>query len=483
MTCHDRPYVTTEADRPRPAPSWWRRISLRARLTAAATVVIAVGLAAAAALLMWRVDSVQAANLDANLTRQVRDVAADVAKGDANPRVARSAGESTVLQVVDGSGTVISSSGDIDGPQRLFFSSPATGTPTLATVTFPALDGPYRVAALEVTSPAGPATVYVGSPTTPLADSTDELGAALIVGVPVMVALLAFVGWLLVGRALRPVDDIRRQAAAIPGTDLQQRLDVPASDDELGLLAQTFNDLLERIATAADRQRRFVADAAHELRTPLATLRARLEIDLRHPPDRESDAKIGDARRLSLQQVTRLAALVDDLLQLARLDADPHLHRRPVDLDDLAWETVREVREGGAPHLDTTGISPVRVLGDPVALHLLMRNLIRNAVRHADQIVTVRLVRGAPAGSERRSGTGGVARLIIADDGPGIPVADRERVFERFVRLDEGRDRDAGGFGLGLAIVADIVTAHGGRVWIEDNYPGAKISVELPALP
>ena len=476
--------MTTADERPRPAPSWWRRISLRARLTAASTIVIAVGMAAAATLLVWRVDSVLAANLDATLTRQVRDVAAGVAKGDANPRVARSAGEATVLQVVDGAGNVISSSGDIDGEPRLFFILPAAGVPTLGTVTPATLDGPYRVAAFAVTTPAGPATVYVGSPTTPLADSTDELGAALIFGVPAMVALIGLVGWLLVGRALRPVDVIRRQAAAIPGTDLQQRLDVPASDDELGRLAQTFNDLLERIATAADRQRQFVADAAHELRTPLATLRARLEIDLRHPPDEESDAKIGDARQLSLQQVTRLAALVDDLLQLALLDADPRLHRRPIDLDDLAWETVREAREGGAPHLDTTGISPVRVLGDPVALHRVMRNLIRNAVRHANQTVTVRLVRGAPTAGNRPSAiTGGVAILIIADDGPGIPVADRERVFERFVRLDEGRARDAGGSGLGLAIVADIVTAHGGRVRIEDNHPGAKISVELPALP
>jgi signal transduction histidine kinase len=441
-------------------------------------------MAAAAALLVWRVDSVLAANLDANLIQQVDEVAADVAKGDANPRVARSAGESTVLQVVDGAGNVISSSGDIDGEPRLFFISPTADAPALGTVTSSALDGPYRVAAVAVTSRSGPATVYVGSATTPLEDSASELGAALIFGVPTMVALLALVGWLLVGRALRPVDVIRRQAAAIPGTDLQQRLDVPASDDELGRLAQTFNDLLERIATAADRQRRFVADAAHELRTPLATLRARLEIDLRHPPEGEGDAKIADTKQLSLQQVTRLAALVDDLLQLARLDADPRLHRRPIDLDDLVWETVREAREGGAPHLDTTGISPVRVLGDPVALHRVIRNLIRNAVRHADQTVTVRLFRDRPpAGIRSSASAGGNATLIIADDGPGIPLADRERVFERFVRLDEGRDRDAGGTGLGLAIVADIVTAHGGRVRIDDNHPGAKVWVELPALP
>ena len=157
--------------------------------------------------------------------------------------------------------------------------------------------------------------------------------------------------------------------------------------DELRRLAETFNDLLGRIETAADRQRRFVADAAHELRTPLAALRTRLEIDLRHPhagtPPTVTDA--GQApQRHALQQVIRLGDLVDDLLQLARLDAEPHLYdRRPVDLEDLVWEAAREAREHAGPYIDTTGISPVRVLGDPAALQRVVRNLLANARRHA----------------------------------------------------------------------------------------------------
>ena len=475
--------MTAEAEGPRATPSWWRRLSLRARLTAAATIVIAVGMTAAAGLLVWWVHSVLAANLDASLTRQVRVVAAGVADGDINQQLMRSAGESSAVQVIDAAGKVIGSSGDIDGEPRLFFLSAGTGDPTLGTVTTTALDGPFRVAALGVASPSGPATVYVGSSTSPLAEGTSELGAALIFGVPAMVALLALVGWWSVGRALRPVDQIRRQAAAIPGTDLRQRLDVPVSDDELGRLAQTFNELLERIATSADRQRRFVADAAHELRTPLAALRARLEIDLRHAPELATDSNIAGTRQQSLQQVTRLADLVDDLLQLARLDAGPHLHRRPIDLDDLVWEAVREAREEGPPRLDTTGVSPARVLGDPVALRRVVRNLIRNARRHADQTVTVRLsLDPLPLGIRHSATAERTATLTIADDGPGIPLADRERVFQRFVRLDEGRARDAGGTGLGLAIVADVVAAHGGRVRIDDDHPGAKFCVQLPAL-
>jgi signal transduction histidine kinase len=476
--------VTVGGGNPRRTLSWWRRRSLRARLTAAATIVIAVGMAGAAALLVWRLHSVLATDLDANLTRQVRVVAADVVDGDVSPRLPRSAGESTVLQVVDAAGKVLSSSGDIDGEPRLFFTPPGVGEPTLGTETTSALDGPYRVAALAVTSPSGPATVYVGSPTAPVANSTTELGAALLFGVPAMVGLLALVGWWLVGRALRPVDTLRRQAAAIPGTDLQRRLDVPVSDDELGRLAQTFNDLLGRIAAATARQRRFVADAAHELRTPLAALRARMEIDLRHPPADAADAESVRTRRTALQQVTRLADLVDDLLQLARLDADPRPHRRVVDLDDVVWEAVSEAREEGPPSIDTSGISPVRVLGDPAALRRVVRNLLSNARRHADHNVTIRLSTdtAAPSGSHHAP-AGPTATLSIADDGPGIPVADRERVFERFVRLDEGRARDAGGAGLGLAIVAELVAAHGGRVWIEDNDPGARFCVELSTCP
>jgi signal transduction histidine kinase len=315
-----------------------------------------------------------------------------------------------------------------------------------------------------------------------LSVSTTELGAALIFAVPAMVGLLALVGWWLLGRALRPVETMRRQAAAIPATDLRRRLDVPDSDDELARLAATFNDLLGRIGIAADRQRRFVADAAHELRTPLATLRARLEIDIRHAPTEVTDADTLRTKHQALQQVTRLADLVNDLLRLARLDADPQLNRRPVDLDDLVWDAAREVRDFGHPAIETTGISPVQVLGDAAALRRIVGNLLSNARRYAHQRVTLRLgVDSAPAsGNGEPVSSGRTATLVVADDGPGIPAPDRQRVFERFVRLDAGRDRDSGGAGLGLAIVADIVAAHNGRVWVVDNHPGARFHVQLP---
>ncbi len=466
-------------DVPAAAPgSWWRRRSLRARLIAAALVVVTGGVAAAAALLVWRVHSSLAASLDDTLVRQVRAVSEDITSGGRTPRVPRSAAESTVVQVIDAAGRVILSSGDIDGDPRVFFVTPAAGNLTLATTTAPdAVDGAsFRVAALQTTTPSGPVTVYVGSPTGPLTAATTELATALAVGVPAIIVLLGVVGWWLLGTALRPVDAMGRQAAAIPGTDLHRRLDVPPSGDELARLATTFNDLLARIEAATDRQRRFVADAAHELRTPLAALRARMEIDLRHPPPAAADTATVRTRQQSLQQVTRLADLVDDLLQLARLDAGgPQLlQRQPVDLEDLVWEAAAEARAQAPPRIDTTGISPVRVLGDPPALRRVVRNLLDNACRYAHTTVTIEL----------RTSTGAAtATLTVADDGPGIPAAERHRVVQRFVRLDDARASDAGGAGLGLAIVADIVAAHGGTVRIEDNHPGARIHVELPTVP
>jgi signal transduction histidine kinase len=169
-------------------------------------------------------------------------------------------------------------------------------------------------------------------------------------------------------------------------------------------------------------------------------------------------------------------------LQLASLDADPQPHRRPVHLDDLVWDAAREVRDLGPPAIDTTGISPVQVLGDATALQRMLGNLLSNARRHAHQTVTVRLsVDSAPASlTGERAPAGPTATLIVADDGLGIPAADRQRVFERFVRLDAGRAGDSGGSGLGLAIVADIVAAHNGRVWVDDNHPGARFHVQLP---
>ncbi|MFC6707314.1 sensor histidine kinase [Flexivirga alba] len=446
-----------------PVGSWWGRRSLRARLTAAAGLVIAVGMICAGGLLVWRLHSSLIANLDNNIVQQSSTVADQAQQGHLPQQLPDPDDGAPTVQVVAADGRVIAGSGDLGSRARMFTFAGASA-PILRSAVPTGRSTVYRVAATTARTPNGIVTVYAASSTEPAQDSTAELLRTLAVGVPALVALLTLIGWWLVGRALRPVDTLRRQAADIPGTDLGRRLRPPAAEDELARLTATFNDLLSRIETASVKQRRFVADAAHELRSPIATLRTQLEVTGRST---QHDA-LGAAVPGLLGDVDRLSRLVDDLLALARLDAQPVRHRQVVDLDDIVLEQARAVRNRG-PALDVTGVSAGQVLGDPNALTRVVRNLLDNATRHATSTVHAQL-----------STAGRTVVFVVADDGPGIQLADRERVFERFTRLDEARSRDAGGAGLGLAIVRDVVVAHDGTVEITDNDPGARFTVKLP---
>lgn len=453
--------------------SWWARRSLRARLTAAAAAVLAVGMSGAAVLLLWWLHTSLTAQLDDLVLQQARSVAAQAEQGRLPRSLPESDDRAPLVQVVDGSGAVVSSSADLVGHPRLFTLPGDTDGSVRSVV--PALtrhaendlsDGSYRVAVVRADSSGGAVDVYAALSTEEVVHSTSELASALAVGVPVVVLSLGLVGWLLLGSALRPVEELRRQAAAIPGTDLHRRLEPPPAGDELTRLAETLNDLLTRIEVAGNRQSQFVADAAHELRSPVATIRAQLEV-LRRGGDASAAAAalpglLGDTERLS--------TLVDDLLALARMDAGASTHRQAVDLDEIVMDLAGRSRGRGV-RIDLGGVLAGRVLGDPGALTRMVANLLDNGTRHAATLVTVSL------SADQRW-----VRLVVADDGPGIPPADRERVFERFVRLDDARTRDLGGAGLGLAIVHDVVRSHAGSVAIEDNDPGARLVVLLPAL-
>lgn len=450
--------------------SWWRRRSLRARLTAAATLVMVMGIAAAAALLVWRVQHTLLANLDTAVTAQARTVASEAAQGHLSTPLLPSGEGGSAIQVIDSRGRVVASSANLAGEGRLFTFPVGRGEPTLARMSGVPLgdaNTTYRVAGLSVSGPQGPVTIYAGLPTSGAVQSVSALVGALAVGLPVVAVLLALVGWLLIGRALRPVEQMRRQVAAISGNDLHRRLSTPTAGDELRRLATTFNELLARIETATGRQRQFVADAAHELRNPLAALRTQLEVTLRHPSGAAVDPFAADL----LADTVRLSRIVEDLLQLARMDADIRQRRQAVDLNDLVLEEALRVRVRTSVRVDTTGISAARVVGDADALRRVVQNLLDNAVRHATNIVTLH------TRSERSTVT-----LTVADDGPGIPCNERTRVFERFTRLDDARTRDAGGSGLGLAIVREVITAHGGQIRVHDNCPGARFVVDLPAF-
>jgi signal transduction histidine kinase len=296
-------------------------------------------------------------------------------------------------------------------------------------------------------------------------DSTiDSITGALVIGVPVLIALLAGLTWWLTGRALKPVEAIRAEAAAITGSTIHRRVPEPNTDDEVGRLARTMNSMLDRLEETSLRQRRFVSDASHELRSPVAVIRAQLEVALR----RGDDADWPTVAQRVLVEDERLEQAVSELLELARTEEGADSAAVVVDLDEVVLEET--ARERRVP-VDTSRVLAGRVHGTNAQFARVVANLLDNACRHAKAHVAVALARREHD-----------VILTVDDDGPGIPAGDRERVFERFTRLDEGRTRDAGGVGLGLAMVQAIVERHGGSVSVDDApLGGARFVVRLPA--
>ncbi|MFF8280377.1 sensor histidine kinase [Streptomyces lateritius] len=293
---------------------------------------------------------------------------------------------------------------------------------------------------------------------------------ACTTGVPLVALLTGALVHLAAARALRPVEAVRRELEDITSHSLDRRVPVPATDDVIGRLARTTNDTLDRLEQASARQQQFVADAAHELRSPLAALRAQLESALRHP----EGVVWGSVVEGAATDVVRLQALADDLLLLAGMDGTRHRARvvEDVDLSAVAEDLVREhahLPEAGTLKLLCETEGPAAVVGDARQLERLVRNILGNACRHADSAVTVAV----------RTDRGSVV-LEVLDDGPGIPPADRHRVFDRFTRLDESRARTAGGAGLGLPIAREIAARHGGTLTVEESARGARLVARLP---
>lgn len=334
----------------------------------------------------------------------------------------------------------------------------------------------------------GPAEVrIVGEPMLVLADDTDagpivvarsveDVGDAVVVAatvlavaVPIGIALIGLVVRLVVARSLGPVERIRRRVERIGSDSLDQRVPRTGSGDEIDRLAGTMNRMLDRLEEGYRARQRFVSDASHELRSPLATMRQYAELTRAQP----RSAPPGELAEVILSEGARMQDIVDGLLLLARLDEGRAGAAAPadVDLDDLAISEASRVRALAAVAVDGTGIAPARARGAERLLARAVRNLVDNAVRHAGGAVAL------STGS-----AGGRAWLRVEDDGPGIPEEERERVFERFTRLDEARSRDAGGSGLGLAIVREIVRSHGGEVRLAASpRGGARFTVLLPA--
>ncbi|GGM50212.1 two-component sensor histidine kinase [Dactylosporangium sucinum] len=442
---------------------------MRSALAAAAVVAIASVLSGVALVVAARIILIQ--NVDQSTTQRATQVAAALGDGGAGlTAVLRpSPRDRTIVQVVGADGRVVAASAEVGGADPISPLRPKAGqTQREQRRLAVAHNESFQVVATGVATADGPRTVLVGQSLDEVNDGTEATIGALAVGLPLLTAVVGVATFLFVGRSLRPVDAMRRQADTITAQNLHTRLPVPATADEIAALATTMNTMLDRIEATTAAQRRFVADASHELRSPLATIHAGLDILEQANLPAAAAPHVHRMHRES----ARMAALIDDLLLLARADESGlRLGREDVDLDDLVY-AERDRLTAQHPRLRVeTQVAPVRVEGDPQHLQRVLRNLLDNAARHAAGRVRIALRRDD-----------GRAELTVADDGPGIAPADRERVFDRFVRLDDARSRDGGGAGLGLSIARDIVTAHGGTLTIE-NAPagGAVLRIRLPA--
>ncbi|MYX33089.1 MULTISPECIES: HAMP domain-containing sensor histidine kinase [unclassified Streptomyces] len=447
-----------------------RSVRARTALSATAVVGVALVLAGLGLVLALRANLTGQAGLRAEVA--AREVAARIAAGTPYDRLDLPDGDEYPVQVTDGGGTLLASGEDVRRitgapvPDRDDDGDTGTEADTEAeygtgTAMVDGRQASYRFAVLSGERDGERWTVTAGASLSAEQDAVRTAAVFLLAGLPVMLAVVWTVTWLGARNALRPVDAIRAEMEAITSsTDLSRRVPVPPARDEVARLARATNETLTALQAAVERQRRFVADASHELRSPIAALRTELEVAAAHPALLDLDSAVDD--------VTRLQALASDLLLLARFDAGEETPMEPVALDELARE--RGALRSGAVPVTVEAPQAVTVRGDRQGLERVLDNLLDNARRHATASVAVRVSRDARW-----------AVLEVTDDGPGIPEADRERVFDRFIRLDESRTRDAGGAGLGLAIVRDIVHRHGGHA-DAGSAPqgGALLRVRLP---
>jgi signal transduction histidine kinase len=444
--------------------------TVRFRITLAAALAVAVVLGLTGVWLVAHQRRVLTENLDDTLVIQARALAASVEDGPVPATLVPVADDDGIAQVVDSHGQVVSATPSVEGRPPL--APPPEGHASVVrTVEDAGDESPFHMASVRGTDAGGdPVVVHVGAPLDDIEESTAALTRSLLLAVPAVTLLLAALVWALVGRTLRPVEAIRREVDGIGAAGLDRRVPAPPAEDEVGRLARTMNAMLDRIEDGSRRQQRFVADASHELRSPLARIRAEIEVDLEHPEGADPTA----TSRSVLAETIGMQHLVDDLLALARSDAGAApAGQAPVDLDDIVERHARRLRAGGRVAVDSTGVGAARVRGDADQLARAVGNVVDNAVRHARTTVAL----GVAA-------SGNDAVVTVTDDGPGIPPDRRDEVFERFTRLDGARATVGGGTGLGLAIARDVIVAHGGTIAVDpDHDPGARFVITLPLAP
>ncbi len=399
--------------------------------------------------------------------RSLTAQAADGAEVRAAELIAPPASPRGVIEVIDPTeefvqvlrgGRIVAFSGNVQGLMPL--ASPLPGEHVILD-DVPFTDAPFVVAAAARAN----LTAIVGRNIDDEVDARDTVRKALLLGGPLLLAVVGVVTWLIVGRALRPVENIRAEVERISARELDRRVPDAPGNDEIARLAATMNHMLGRLQASQDRQRRLVSDASHELRSPVAAIRQHAEVAGRHP----EAMRVDELATAVLDETDRLQGLVEDLLVLARLDEGGGSAAAEVDLDDIVFREVARLRQMSTIEVDASDVAAARVYGNAATLERVVRNLTENAARYTHGRIAVGLAQADEC-----------VILTVEDDGPGIAPADRERVFERFVRLDESRGRGTGGAGLGLAIVREVAASHGGETTLgASRLGGLRVEVRL----
>ncbi|MEU7576256.1 HAMP domain-containing sensor histidine kinase [Streptomyces sp. NPDC041068] len=448
--------------------------TLRARATAAAVLIMVAALSIGGGWLYVTLRGNLMDNAAARTELAARQAVADIAVDPGHlPRdLPEPDGGVDALLVLDEQGRALASTAPDPAARAKalagFRPAPGDDSAVRDFAAAPALASHTSVIAVVRTpSPQGERYVYALTVLDAVSDAERALGVTVLVGGPLVVLLTGLIAWSVTGAALRPVEAIRRELAAVTADRLSRRVPAPGGQDEITSLARTVNDTLERLERSVTRQREFVADASHELRNPIAATRAELELALLKQPAPETAASLEQA----LDSTVRLEHIAADLLLLARLDARQPPTAQLVDLSLLAAEKIARRRSARVPLL-LEAEDPVLVRADPGQLERLLANLLDNAQRFADSEVRV------TAATDPATGT---ALLEVSDDGPGIPPEAREKVFDRFTRLEADRNRTSGGTGLGLAIAREIAQAHGGTLRVAPSTRGARFVLRLPA--
>jgi signal transduction histidine kinase len=463
--------VTANPGRVTAHPGNWRRLvrragpgTVRTRVTVLAglalTAVVVLGL-----VVMYRL---QLNSADRTIQGQLRTYLTQIEQSAAGGRFPRPLPASVLntaaqAQVLAPDGTVLAATRNLAGRPALYTLAPGSGTPVRQPAADRVLPSDLSVYGERVIAGGRPVTIITTTGTYLQSQVNETFARLLVIGVPFLLVLACGTVWLVVGRALRPVERIRGAVTAITSADLSRRVPEPGTDDEIGRLASTMNDMLARLEDSAARQRRFVADASHELRSPLTAIRTGLEVGLSHP-DRAPWPEIASR---AMRQSRRLEQLIAELLVLARADAGQLAARRQrVDLAALLADLCAATP---APGISIDIVIPpgTATTGNPDDLSRMFRNLLDNAARYARHRVLI---------TARVTGPDGIV-VEIADDGPGIPASERERVFSRFVRLDADREHASGSAGLGLAIAREIATAHGATIMLADTEGGGTRAV------